>query len=291
MASAPLQEDALKVFGLLQTEPFESCEAAWRAGLAWLRLSLTYVPAIKRVLDQGRWRAAANSVAYVRKAATREAIRMRLFDLTGRDPKKELVVSDVALTRSNGKAVPHDEAIDILAYDPSNVYRHNDYDISPVWEVDDSLLTESGSLDIDWDHVVEVAGLDEGQKMVIAVRLLGLGREQALGACRTAEDRRMLQSAWKRFERHQGTLQATLRSGKPYRARRISRKNPEPPMELVLIQTRLRTQISFKKLVPQKPFSSTDTVGSKNRRRRSDHQPARRQVHSQLGSRKKHPSS
>jgi hypothetical protein len=257
MVSAPQEQEALQVFETLEAKPFEACEAAWRTSLRWLRLSLTYVPAIEKVLSQGRWREAPNPVAYIRKAATREAFKMGILGLTGltgRDSSHELVVSDLTLNDRNGKTVPHDEAIDMFNYDPSGEYRNNDSEISPVWGVSDSLIAESGSREIDWDQVAKLAGLDQGEKLVIEVRLLGLGREQALQLCHTEEDRRTLQAAWKRFERHQGALKATLLSGEPHRARRIPKPNPEVPIELVLVQTRSGTKISFQKLVPQVPI-------------------------------------
>jgi hypothetical protein len=253
MVSRPSAEEILSVLGILEANPFEDCEDAWLKSLGLLRLNLTYVPAIQKVLGQGHWRKAPSALAYIRKAAVREASRMGLLDLTGRDPKRELIVSDFHLMDEEDKPVPHDEAIDRLRYDSSDQYRHDYPEFSPVWGVSDSLLAESGVLEIDWDQVAELAGLDAGEKLVIQVRLDGLGREQAFQSCHTEEDRRMLQAAWKRFERHQDALKATLESGEPHRARRIYRNNPEPPMKMVVVRTRKGPKISFRKLVPLVP--------------------------------------
>jgi hypothetical protein len=255
MVSDGSVDEILRAFDVLNEEPFEACEQEWLKCLQGLRLSVTYVPAVEEVLDQGRWRNAPNPLAYVRKAAVRQAVRMRLFDFTQRDPKRELVISDVNVRDVNGSLVPHDVAIDVLNHEFEEKHGNYDqrYECSPVLGVSDSLYADSGPREIDWDQVAELAGLDEGEKLVIEVRLLGLGREQALELCLTKKDHLLLQAAWKRFERHQGALKATLESGEPHRARRILRSNSEPPMDLVLVRTRQVTNISFRNLVPLVP--------------------------------------
>jgi hypothetical protein len=94
--------------------------------------------------------------------------------------------------------------------------------------------------------------LDVGERAVLEIQLMGLGREQALSLCHTDDDRRYLQAAWKRFIRHKEALKQTLLSGIPHRSRRIKKTPTEKLPEMVLIELDCGgLRISFRELVPE----------------------------------------
>ena len=70
------------------------------------------------------------------------------------------------------------------------------------------------NLEVKWDHVADMAQMDAGERIVLKLRLSGLERDVALAACYTEEDRKILQAAWKRFDRHKDLFKQVLMSGK-----------------------------------------------------------------------------
>jgi predicted DNA-binding WGR domain protein len=115
--------------------------------------------------------------------------------------------------------------------------------------VADALLDEN--LVVDWERVGGLTDLDAGERTVMDLRMIGFGREAALAACATEDDKRFLQAAWKRFDRHKGAISAALKSGESQRARRLQRESEED-LELIFIETpEGKLKISFRKLVPE----------------------------------------
>src|SRR4029077_19389776 len=133
---------------------------------------------------------------------------------------------------------------------------------SPEDRVPDALIDEN--LEIDWDRVGELAAMDAGERIVLDLQRIGFGRDSALQACRTDDDRKLLQAAWKRFDRHRDTLKTLLSGGKarPAEGRRRIRQShqvrltqgkPESELELIFIETpEGRLKISFQKYVPER---------------------------------------
>jgi hypothetical protein len=70
------------------------------------------------------------------------------------------------------------------------------------------------NLEVKWDRVADMAQMDSGERIVLQLRLKGLERDLALAACYTDEDRKILQAAWKRFDRHKELFKEVLMSGK-----------------------------------------------------------------------------
>ena len=69
--------------------------------------------------------------------------------------------------------------------------------------------------------------------------------------CLADSDRRVLQAAWKRLERHWETVKKVLLSGESHKSRRINNKGHICEFQLMFIQTLDGgVKFSFAKLVP-----------------------------------------
>jgi hypothetical protein len=246
-----------KITALLETitsESYERSEGEWKEALRLFHLNVSYIPALQVILKQGRWCRQPNPIAYIRKAARWRAIRMGLIDMpcqTG----PEVLVADLNYTDSDGRAVPHDEKIDmaLAGYEANFGSYYDDYDDDPYYEVSEALLGD-GEL-VNWERAAELAGLDAGERIVLDIQLMGVGRDQALALCYSDEDRKFLQAAWKRFVRHKLALRATLRSGGSHQSRRIRRVTAEKERELVFVELAGGgLKISFREPVPESPI-------------------------------------
>jgi len=248
-SSSMSPENAIGLLGTIASKPYEACEEEWKKTLRLLRLEVCFIPAIQTILQQGRWRGQPNPAAYVRKGAMRCAIREGMIDLPVRPSSHEVLASDLNYRDADGDLLPHDERLDAAKFGSFDGY--DDY-WTPLDRVSRDLVddhTES----VDWDRAAELAGLDAGERAVLDLRLLlEIGRDQALSICHTDDDRRLLQAAWKRFNRHQDALKKVLLSGQPHKSRRISADRPEDALELVFVpMPNGGLKISFVKVVPE----------------------------------------
>jgi hypothetical protein len=91
--------------------------------------------------------------------------------------------------------------------------------------------------------------MDAGERMVLELQRIGLARESALAACFSEDDRKVLQAAWKRFDRHKASLKAVLSTGKADPVRRSQRVGPdEEKLELIFVEAPGKgMKISFKR--------------------------------------------
>lgn len=248
-------EDVSDLFDIVAIKPYEQCEQAWSRVLRSLRLQVAFIPAIQMILQQGRWRVQPNPAAYIRKAAIRCAIRGHMIELPVQHSSKEVLASDLSYRDADGNLLPHDERLDMatVRYEEKfGSYYEYDDDVSPSDRVSQDLIDEEIA-GIDWERTAELAGLDAGERFVLDLRLiLGIGREQALSICLTEVDRKVLQAAWKRFERHQEALKKVLLSGESHKSRRINVDHPEEGLELAFVQMSDGSlKISSVKLVPE----------------------------------------
>jgi hypothetical protein len=239
----------------ISSKPYEECEKEWREVLGLLRLKVIYVSAVQTILKEGRWRNKPNPLAYIRKGSIWCAIRIGLVDVPWRD-ERMVLAADLNYTDTDGNPVPHDEKLDLALGNYEErvgpYYDDGDYDVSPSDRVSGSLLNDADELN--WERAAELAGLDAGERIVLDIQLMGLGREKALSLCYTDEDRKFLQAAWKRFMRHREALRETLLSGGPHQSRRINRPIQEKKLELVFIELANGSlRISFRELVPEDP--------------------------------------
>jgi hypothetical protein len=174
-----------------------------------LRLPLSYFAAVREVVMKGRWRTARDPISYVRTAAWRTAATDKEWD------------------RPQGLPVPddigHDEFIDIQTAYPGptkkeGVWHAVDDDDAPYVtagerlrrKVPDRFCMELRTADPDfpklrvpdWDTIGKAAGLDDGETEVLKHIAAGVSREQAMELCSHDSERKRIQAAWRRFDRH-----------------------------------------------------------------------------------------
>lgn len=208
----------------LSTQPFSACEAQWMQLLRGLFLPISFVPAIQAVLEKGLWKRQPNPIAYVRKSSVRVAARLGIVDVRP-NRHREILASDLSFKDADGKSLTpykmtHDDRLGAA------LHRHDEqfnsglgaeygsiYDEDDIADrLPDSVLDEN--LEVKWDHVANMAQMDSGERIVLKLRLSGLERDVALAACYTDDDRKLLQAAWKRFDRHKDLFKEVLMSGK-----------------------------------------------------------------------------
>jgi hypothetical protein len=250
------------ILSLLETisiKSHEDCEAEWREVLRSLRLTISHVLAVQTILKEGRWRNKDNPSGYVRQASLWCAIRMGLVEVPHRD-ERMVLAAELNYTDTDGSPLPHDERLDLALanYEErfGSVHDDGNYNFLPSDRVAAGLWKRTDELD--WERASDLAGLDDGERIVLNIQLMGVSREQALSVCLTEGDRRFLQAAWKRFDRHRQALKETLLSGGPHQSRRIKRTTAEMSTELEFVElANGDLRISFRELVPGKPSGRT----------------------------------
>jgi hypothetical protein len=238
----------IELLSSVQAKTYEACEQDWKRLLQELRLGLLYVPAIQAVIGQGRWKEHPNPMAYIRKGAVQCAVRMGIVDIRP-NQNMEILACDLQYRDEEGEQLEHDDKLGMALNDYEDKFGLDEELHSLEDDIADALKDEN--LVVDWKRVAELTDLDPGERLVMDLRVIGFGREAALAACFTEDDKRVLQAAWKRFDRHKGAISAVLQSGEPHRARRLQRE-PEAELELIFIETpEGKLKISFRKLVPE----------------------------------------
>lgn len=261
----------------LSCRPFSVCQDQWKELLRGLFLPISFVPAIQAVLEKGRWKSQPNPMAYVRKSSLRCAVRLGIVDVR-RNVRREVLATDLSFAGFHfkdayGKPLNHDDRLGTALHRHDEQFRTGlGADHGSIYDEDDIINRLSGSLldknlEVKWDRVAEMAKMDSGERIVLKLRLIGLERDVALAACHTEEDRKLLQAAWKRFDRHKDLFKAVLIAGKPVptqrsqigRTQHVRRKQPltaddtpgaTPQLEMVLIQLpQGGMKISFRKCV------------------------------------------
>lgn len=238
----------LRLLNIIASQPFEECEAEWKEVLGGLRLGMIYVPAIQRVLAEGRWKDAPDPVAYVRKAARRLAVRLGIVERRRRG-NREVPACDLHYEDEQGRALGHDDRLGTA------LYRHKEkfgwvYPGNRNWaegRVKASLYNEEP--EIDWERAGDLAGLDSAENLVVQLQLIGFTRRTAVRACLTELDRRYMEAAWKRFERSRKRLGQALETGETAEGR--PREAEWPELELQLVETDEGMKISFSTSVPK----------------------------------------
>lgn len=230
----------------ISSRPFEECEGEWRQLLNVLRLSLSFVLPIQKVLEQGRWKDQPNPMAYIKKAGVRVAVRMGLVEVRRRS-RREVLACELDDRNLDGEQLAHDDKLGVALNDFQEAYGPREFYSCITDELPQELV--SGD-EVDWEWVAELAGLDTGERLVMELRLLGLAREEAFEACLKEDDRLYLQAAWKRFDRRKGLLKEALETAAARKPRRIKRMQPD--MELIFVEMpEGNLKISFRKLVPE----------------------------------------
>ena len=230
----------------LSAQPFSACEDEWQQLLHKLFLPISFVPAIQSVLEKGRWKSQPDPMAYVRKGSLRCAARLGILDVR-RNSRREVLATDLQFTDlqfkdANGKSLKpyqmsHDDRLGVALHRRDEKFHTGlGADHSSIYDEDDIINRLPGSvldgnLEVKWERVADMAQMDSGERIVLKLRLSGLERDLALAACYTDEDRKLLQAAWKRFDRHKDLFKAVLMSGKslPTQHSKDSQNQPVKP--------------------------------------------------------------
>src|SRR4051812_23805738 len=257
----------------LSAQPFSACEDQWKQLLHRLFLPLSHIPAIQSVLEKGRWKSQPDPMAYVRKSSLRCAVRLGIVDVR-RNSRREVLATDLSFKGADGKSltpnkISHDDRLGTALHRRDKKFRTGlGADHSSIYDEDDIINRLPASvldknLEVKWERVADMAQMDSGERIVLKLRLCGLERDVALAACYTDDDRKTLQAAWKRFDRHKDLFKQVLMSGKSLptkRPNRVPATNPPndtpgatPHLEMVLIQLpQGGMKISFRKCVAKK---------------------------------------
>jgi hypothetical protein len=247
---------------VLATQPFSACEAQWIQLLQRLFLPMSFVPAIQAVLEKGRWKSQPDPMAYVRKGSLRCAVRLGIVDVR-RNVRREILAADLSFKDADGKPLSHDDRLGTALHRHDEQFRTGlGAERGAIYDEDDitdrlpsSVLDKN--LEVKWDQVADMAQMDSGERIVLRLQRRGLGRRGALAACYTDEDRKLLEAAWRRFDRKKKTLKEVLQSGKAVPTRRQgvnAGDQPRAEVEMVLIEVPGKgMKISFRKRVAKGP--------------------------------------
>jgi hypothetical protein len=199
-----------------------------------LDLPPEYLPAVQVTLAQRRWPKANDPKAYIRKVARREMLNVR----SGRDPKSTLVIPN-GVRDEEGQPLSYQDYIDYRSYDYDPVKKGTAWQArnpsdEPIWAdeegrqipvvngrpvPEDLLMLEDDGPDaklvINWPRVAERAGLDAQVAQVLKFRGAGVTREAMLNmGAKNEDERRALQAAWRRLDRHMDAVRAVLAGAK-----------------------------------------------------------------------------
>jgi hypothetical protein len=147
--------------------------------------------------------------------------------------------TDLQYKDADGELLGHDDRLGTALH---NYEQENGPGTGAIYQEDyignrlaDSVLDDD--LEVNWDRVCRLAGMDAGERIVLTLLRNGMTRDSALAACFSENDRKILQAAWKRFDRNKESLQYVLISGKAAPARRGQQAGPdEQHLELIFIE-------------------------------------------------------
>src|ERR1700731_671083 len=226
----------IELLNAVATQPYAACEPQWKELLRSMNLGVAYIPVIQATIKEGRWKNQPNPMAYIRKSAMLSGVRLGIVD---RRPKQsqEVLATDLQYKDPDGEPLSHDDRLGTALH---NYEQENGPGTSAIYQEDyignrlaDSVLNDN--LEVKWDRVCRLAGMDAGERIVLTLLQKGMARDSALAVCFSEDDRKILQAAWKRFDRNKESLQYVLISGKAAPARR-GQQSEEPHLELIFIE-------------------------------------------------------
>lgn len=237
------QKYELELLKAAAHERYEKGKGPWSRLLKALYLSPTYVPAVQEILRQGKWRNQTSPIAYVRKASVRWAVQHGLAEIR-RKSRTHIPISEIN-AKSGERDVMREEyrlISELCQFDDGQEGEQIVDRLSP------EVLNEHRELD--WERAAKLANLDSGEKLVLDLKLMGLSWRDSVAACLTHEDRTILNTAWRRFDRHKDLLKQVLLTGK---AQELRRTASVPELELMFTEGEdRRLKIFFKKSVSPK---------------------------------------
>jgi len=232
---------------------FDQATAAIRGGhdaqWAWLmaqilQLPMQLLPAVQCALLQDRWQNAKNPKSYIKTVAKREALKMGLVDNPS-DQAMSLRIP-IDLRDKDGRPLSPDAYVDYLSYDgpvkEGGLWHVRDQDEAVSTDEEGRVIPFVGGrpvpegllvpedeepdarLVVDWEKVAECANLDKGERKILELRLTGFTREIVLQRfAENEEERRKLQAAWRRLDRHMDRVRAVL-SGQKKLAKNVPKR-------------------------------------------------------------------
>jgi hypothetical protein len=221
-----LRKHELELLKAAANQPYEKGKAKWNRLIKVLHLPVKWVPGIQETLRQGKWRNQTSPIAYVRKAAARWAVQNGLVEIR-RKPGKEVLASELNSKRSEDDALTEEHKV---------ISELCQFEAQLKWEaIADRLSPEvvDEHQEVNWEKVAKLANLDAGERVVLDLKLLGLSWRDSIGACLIPEDRTILNTAWRRFDRHKNVMKQALLTGKHQHTRRIA---SVPDVELMFTE-------------------------------------------------------
>ena len=194
------QKHELELLKGAANEPYEKGKGKWSRLLKVLQLSTAYVPAIQEILKQGKWQNQPNSIGYVRKAAVRRTVRHGLVEIRrkrGHEALPPEISSEHERLGEEYKLIT--ELCDLDQQKRQPLVRLLSQEV-----LNREVVKEAE--EVDWERVARLANLDPGERIVLDLKLMGLKWREAIAACLTAADRSILNTAWRRFDRHKNVV-------------------------------------------------------------------------------------
>jgi len=235
------QKHELELLKGAANEPYEKGKGKWSRLLKVLQLSTIYVPAIQEILKQGKWQNQPNPIGYVRKAAVRRAVRHGLVEIR-RKRGQEALPPEIS---SEHELLAEEYRLITELCDLDNQQKRQPLVRILSQEVLNREVVREAE-EVDWEKVARLANLDPGERIVLDLKLMGLRWREAIAACLTAADRSILNTAWRRFDRHKNVVKEALLTGK---VQHIVRKTSLPELELMFTEGEDgRVKIFFRKI-------------------------------------------
>ena len=197
-----MNETARVVFDAASEQAYKGHEQEWDAVMQLVGLPLNYQPAVAVALEQGRWRGAQAPIRYVKTVAKREARNLDLVEGHWSDATEAPLVGDLVEGAGELRGGEFEDATENFAF-------HQDDNYGPYDNYFDSRLATKFlmddcpdvSNDIDWDQIADLGGCDDDEREVLIRRMSGATREGLLQHAATDQERRRLDSAWRRLTR------------------------------------------------------------------------------------------
>lgn len=168
-----------------------------------------------------------------------------------RRPGREVLGCELRYTDWDGKELGHDEKLDMAQHECELKHYVSPWQPNLIDRVHGSLLTKD--LEVDWELVADLAGLDDAETTVLMQQAIGFGRKLALKGCFSVADRKIIAATWRRLNRAKKSLRRVLETGRPTGGRR----DQGGPKMLFLLEDNGGLKIFFAKNVPGAPEMCT----------------------------------
>lgn len=231
------QKYELELLKAAAHERYEKGKGKWSRLLKVLYLSPIYVPAIQEILGQGKWRNQTNPIAYVRKTAVKWTVQHGTVQIRRKGSKDAATAEIKSVGREDALSGDYKLISELCQFGDEQEGQQIVDQLSP------EIVNEHR--EVNWEKAAKLANLDSGERLVLDLKLTGLSWRDSIAACLTYEDRTILNTAWRRFDRHEDLLKQVLLTG---RAQQMRRTASVPELELMFTEGEdQRLKIFFKR--------------------------------------------